>query len=70
MRNATTEFREKYFTKHIGTHKDLTREMITVIFVIFKCNIQLFDQDHVTDLMKDVHGISGGVKTLIPHQEI
>ena len=29
------------FDKHIGTNANLTRDMITVTFVTFKCNLQL-----------------------------
>ena len=70
VRNATATFKESYYQKHIGTNATLTREMITVIFVTFKCNLQLIDTDHVTEHYSNVHGIDGGASALIPHQEI
>ena len=44
--------------------------MITVVFVSFKCCIQLRDEDHVGDHLGDVHGINGGIRALTPQLEI
>ena len=41
VRNAIPAFKDKFYQKHIGAHTKLTRDMITVTFVTFKCNMQL-----------------------------
>ena len=44
--------------------------MITISFVIFKCNLTQVDQDSIDEYSQDVHGLGGGANTLNPHQEI
>ena len=36
VRNAATDFKEKYFLQYTGANGDLTREHITVVFATFK----------------------------------
>ena len=70
VRNAITVFKDKFFEKHSGANLLLTREMIAVTFLTFKCNLPLKSKEDVDDHFEDVHGIEGGATDLLPSQEI
>ena len=70
VRNAEAGFINKFLVKHKGANGNLTKAMITISYVTFKCNLQLTDQDHVNEHYRNVHGLGGGAATLIPFQEI
>ena len=70
VRNDIPAFKDKFFDKHTGTNNLLTREMIAVTFVTFKCNLPLRSKEDVDDHFEDVHGIEEGATRLLPFQEI
>ena len=69
-RNAIPAFKDKFYQKHIGANANLTRDMITVTFVTFKCCLPLGTKDISDEHFDEVHGISGGATDLLPFQEI
>ena len=68
--SARDTFANKFHGKHHGTNSKLTRQMINTSYIIFKCNLNLLDQDHVDEHYLDVHSLEGGAAALIQLEEI
>ena len=60
VKNAESDTKKKFYTKHKGTYKKLKMDHIICSFVIFKCNFAMEDQDDVNDHYRKVHNFSDG----------
>lgn len=70
VRNASATYITRFFHKHKGDNAKLIKEMITISYLVFKCNLTLIDQDYIDEHYQDVHGIEGGAIKLSHLQEI
>ena len=66
----TRTYFDAFYNKHKGNVDTLEKSMIDVAFSVFKCNLELVEQDHITEHSREVHGIEGGITSLSPLQEI
>jgi hypothetical protein len=66
--NAEEKYKTLYFDKYKQDNATLTIAMIQVIYINFKCNKQIFEQDQIKKHLKDVHGAR--IAIMKPIQEI
>ena len=70
VRAASDQYITKYFNKHKRANPKLTKAMIVISFISFKCDLPMVEQEEIDDHSRDVHGIVGGIQTLKPIQVI
>ena len=64
VKNAENDYKQKYLEKHIQTHTQLTIEMISCYYRMFKCNTALKRQESIHNHYKKVHLLPSGCYTL------
>ena len=72
IRNAIPTFIQKFLDKYAPGYRTgvLKEEHVSVNFTTFKCNLNLGDNDDITEHFEDVHGVKGGPTKLNPFLEI
>ena len=65
---AEEKYKVLYFNKYKVDNANLTIAMVQVIYINFKCDVLIFEQDQIRHHLNDVHGIK--YNSLKPVQEI
>ena len=61
-----TQYINYFYQKHKGTVLNLEKNMIAVWYSVFKCNLDLLEDDHVEEHSREVHGLEDDIISLSP----